>query len=260
MIFACDLDRTLIYSEKFCQGYTGQVQVVEFGKYNSYMTARALVLLRQIAGKMTFVPCTTRSVEQYRRIQLARYDVVNSFAVVSNGANILIDGIPNVAYREHIQQLILNNCLAGQDLLNEFHKLAGAWAKPMQEADGVFHYCIIDRAKAPLNELASFSDWARKQRWEVSMQGRKLYLIPQFVNKWSALRKIAALVEDHRIIAAGDSLLDLPLILGAEYAVSPAHGELFEQYGHREDVWNFTNTSGIMAGEEILNTVLMLNN
>ncbi|SFG14076.1 hypothetical protein SAMN05660649_00842 [Desulfotomaculum arcticum] len=260
MIFASDLDRTLIYSDKFTRNFSGQVVAVETGKYSSYMTKTAAALLKSIAGKAFFVPCTTRTIEQYLRIGFFQSEVVPKYAIVSNGANLLVDGAVDITYHNDVLQTLQRECLAGQDILTEFSRLeAGEWAQPMRNADGVFYYCLIDRSKTPLTELAAFSNWARDQKWVVSIQGRKLYLTPEVINKWVALRKVSELTGDDYVVACGDSLLDLPLIRGADLALSPAHGELFEQFGDAparlQGNWLFTAASGILAGEELLKTI-----
>jgi len=256
MIFASDLDRTMIYSARFLNDYSGRVKAVETGRYYSYMTELAAELLKRIAGKALFVPCTTRTVEQYRRVEFFQKELKPEYAIASNGANLLVNGVLDTAYRENILALLKSNCAAGRDILKEFNRLEGdGWVQPMRQADGVFHYCLIDRERAPVQELASFSVWANQQRWNVSIQGRKLYLVPQVINKWAALTRVMEITGDNKVVAAGDSLLDLPLMQGANYALSPAHGELYEQFGVTDSNWRFTETSGLPAGEEILKIV-----
>ncbi len=263
MIFASDLDRTLIYSEKFLEGTSCAVSLVERGKYRSYMTRPAVELLRQIAGEMTFVPCTTRTIEQYHRIQLFQTEIVPRYAVVSNGANLLIRGTPDISYRTKMSRMLATDCLAPEDMFVEFNKIASEeWAAPMRQADGVFYYCIIDRLKAPLGLVQAFAQWAERKGWAVSVQERKLYLVPQLVNKWTALKRVMELTGDNRVVAAGDSLLDLPLVKGAEYAISPSHGELYlqqKELNAGNAGWDFTKACGIAAGEELLRAVLNKN-
>ncbi|MEG6521999.1 HAD family hydrolase [Desulfotomaculum sp. 1211_IL3151] len=255
MIFASDLDRTIIYSDKFLRDFSGEVVAVEYGKYNSYMTKPASQLLKIINREITFVPCTTRTIEQYQRIQFFQREVTPKYAVVSNGANLLVDGNLDLDYQKSIAQALVNNCLASEDILKEFDKLnCGNWTQPMRHADGVFHYCIIERDKAPWQELNFFKKWAEDQRWEMSIQGRKLYLVPCVINKGAALRIISERIGEAAIFSAGDSLLDIPLIKEAQYRISPAHGELFEQCSSEKE-WKFTKASGILAGEEILQQV-----
>ncbi|WP_449240626.1 HAD family hydrolase [Desulfoscipio gibsoniae] len=232
MIFASDLDRTLIYSQAFVSDYPASVKAVETGDYYSYMTENAAELLKDLAGRLLFVPCTTRTVEQYRRIGFFQNELRCRYAVTSNGANLLVDGAPDAAYRSDMLKALAHNCAAGMDILQGFGRLSGAgWAGAMRHADEAFYYCIVERDNVPLDELAEFSDWAAKQNWHVSLQGRKLYLVPRAVNKWSALQRVLEMAGDDKVAAAGDSLLDLPLVQGADYAISPAHGELYEQYG-----------------------------
>lgn len=257
MIFASDLDQTLIYSERFLTEFPGEVVAVEIGKYSSYMTKRASELLKIISSKITFIPCTTRTIEQYNRIQYFRDSIRPNYAVVSNGANILLSGVVDLGYQERLFYQLLNECLASKDVLAEFSKLASKeWAQPMHEADKTFHYCIIDRQKIPLEELKSFGNWVEKQQWTMSIQGRKLYLIPKIVNKGNALRRIMELAGKSEVFSAGDSLLDLPLLWEGKHSISPAHGEIFEQYC--DAGWIFTKSSGILAGEEILSEIFHL--
>ncbi|AGL00496.1 hypothetical protein [Desulfoscipio gibsoniae] len=277
MIFASDLDRTLIYSEKFLSDYPAPVKAVETGTYLSYMTVDAAGMLKVLADKLLLVPCTTRTVEQYRRIGFLQNELPCRCAVTSNGAHLLVDGSLDVTYRTGILQALANDCGAGPDILKGFSRLsADQWAGPMRHADEAFYYCIVERDQVPMQELAEFSSWAGKQNWYVSLQGRKLYLVPRVVNKWTALQRVAEMAGEDQVVAAGDSLLDLPLVLGADYAISPAHGELYEQYGgsqysayanqhpyphhrtYQQLHWVFTKSSGIAAGEEIIRTVLQL--
>ena len=257
MIFASDLDRTLIYSEKFLESFLGQVKAAETGQYHSYMTETAAELLKYIAGKLLFVPCTTRTIEQYLRIDFFQTALKPDYAITSNGANLIIGGVVDKGYKETMNRLLMHHCAAGYDILKEFNRLGSdVWAQPLRNADEVFYYCIIEREKIPLKELDSFCNWARGQNWEVSLQGRKLYLVPKVINKWTALKRITEMTGDHRVVAAGDSLLDLPLLQGADYAFIPAHGELYEQLECLLDNWLFTESSGLLAGEEILQAVI----
>ena len=71
MLFATDLDRTIIYSNKFVENYQ-TVSCVEHldGREISYMSHRALELLAQAKTRcdIHLVPITTRSLAQFSRI------------------------------------------------------------------------------------------------------------------------------------------------------------------------------------------------
>ena len=69
-VFHADLDNTLIYSVRHDVGEekTG-VEVYE-GREVSFMTNRSSSLLKRVKEHLLFVPTTTRTEEQYRRIDL----------------------------------------------------------------------------------------------------------------------------------------------------------------------------------------------
>lgn len=287
MLFASDLDRTLIYSEQFVEKDQVAVKAVEHGSYTSYMTIRAIQMVQQVARQILFVPCTTRTVAQYQRIQFFQNEVTFKYAVVSNGGNLLVDGEIDHGYRQNLVKEVQQNCLSADDLINEFKKITdNSWLKQIKKADNLFFYSIIERKKIPFDELQYFKNWATEQNWKVSVQGRKLYLVPRVVNKWAAIKEVLNRVGERAVFAAGDSVLDLPMLDGASHALCPQHGELYDHYrqtGHNtlradssrtnENYYHgnlnfpiqqdktkmtlcFTKTPGITAAEEILAAVI----
>jgi hypothetical protein len=61
-----------------------------------------------------------------------------------------------------------------------------------------------------------------------------------------------------RVVAAGDSSLDLDMLKVADLALAPAHGELYSLYLQRTpglEKIKFTQKNGIEAAEEILKVV-----
>src|SRR5581483_2084983 len=87
--------------------------------------------------------------------------------------------------------------------------------------------------------------------WRTSLQGRKLYWVPERLTKSAAVAEVAKRSGCERVLAAGDSLLDVDLLLAAERGIHPRHGELHEQGWSAPNVVS-TEASGIAAGEEIV--------
>ena len=76
MLYFSDLDRTLIYSKKFLKEDLKEVPIEKYeGEYISFMTEKSINLLREINEKNIFIPCTTRSIEQYERIDFKKYNI-----------------------------------------------------------------------------------------------------------------------------------------------------------------------------------------
>ncbi|HUS90181.1 MAG TPA: HAD hydrolase family protein [Desulfosporosinus sp.] len=264
MLFASDLDQTLIYSHKtfISKEIDEQIRPVERldDRFISFMTQNALSALKEIAQRVLFVPVTTRTKLQYQRINFLDYDITHQYAVTSNGGTIFSEGVEDKDW----SQLVLegrDSCLAARDLIDKFNKISHpSWVikDSGKLADNLFYYCLIEREKSPVTELAAFKIWASENNWELSVQGRKLYLVPQNVNKKTAIQYIKEKEGVSRVVAAGDSLLDLDMLKAADLALAPAHGELYSLYlqgisGLEKII--FTQKSGIEAAEEILESV-----
>ncbi|MCG8481779.1 MAG: HAD hydrolase family protein [Clostridia bacterium] len=261
MLFASDLDRTLIYSSGFIQDIKDKesIQLIETKEDQpiSYMTRQAVDLLKEISKCLLFIPTTTRTITQYKRIKIFQQEIKSKYAIVSNGGNILYNGNVDEDWKKRIKSLFLNESYQLSDVLNQFNEIKGNWVLRSHTADDMFGYLIVDEEKIPHNELKGFKDWAHNINWKISLQGRKLYLIPEYICKGKAVEYIAERENKSTILAAGDSLLDLPMLEKAHYAITPVHGELYKNV----DIQTIKHISvaaneGILAAEEILKEIL----
>ncbi|MGX2958324.1 HAD family hydrolase [Peribacillus sp. JNUCC 23] len=264
MIFASDLDQTLIYSIRSMRLSEDRsapaMRVVEKRgeREISYMTLAAIELLKEVAHKMMFLPVTTRTVEQFQYITLFQEEIVPPFAVTSNGGNILVKGKVDEEWQRQIKMKLENEALSGEKILEHFGEIANdEWVHSQHTADELFHYCLIERDLVPLDELMQFKEVIDQQGWKMSLQGRKLYFVPKAVNKWDAVAYIKEKSNRQFVAAAGDSLLDLPMLEVADYAISPIHGELSEMENSAvKRTIHRTGQKGILAAEDILNQVM----
>jgi len=263
MIFASDLDQTLIYSERFLTDPTLPVRLIEQldGKPISYMTERALLLLQEIHKHMLFIPVTTRTIEQYRRITVFQNELQPAYAVTSNGGNIIRNGAVDESWNKKIRQRIEDECMSITDILARFEDLKdSSWILNEKSAEDLFHYFIIDRQNMPTSEWDGFVQWMERANWTVSIQGRKLYFVPRVVNKRDAVLYVKDIEKSTEIFASGDSLLDLPLVSCTNNSLIPSHGEIYHlaQASEEDAAFQFTEQTGIRASEEILGWVIEL--
>lgn len=265
MLFASDLDQTLIYSPRSFRLIPGEpmpasssIEIYD-GRDISFMADSAVAKLRKIASQSIFVPVTTRTIDQYQRISLFCENMIPAYGVTSNGGNIIVDGAVDPTWREQVAMNMAQICLCPEDMLASFNEVHHeSWAGPVKMADGLFYYCLVERDKVPLTEIESFALWAKQQQWNISLQGRKLYIVPQVVNKWAAVAYIKDILQEKLVVAAGDSLLDLCMLEQADFAIAPAHGELWDLYSQGQlPVQNikFTKRAGILASNDILDYV-----
>ncbi|AET66923.1 putative HAD superfamily hydrolase [Desulfosporosinus orientis DSM 765] len=268
LIFASDLDQTLIYSYRsFIKNHPvgDSISPIEWyeDRYISYITQESIRKLQKLSGELLFVPVTTRTKLQYERVDFLNHGIAFDYAITSNGGKIFYRGSEDQEWRQTVWEA-RRHCLEAEDLIAKFEELRHpSWVHPDsgKMADDLFYYCIIERERIPLAELAAFKLWAKDNNWELSIQGRKLYLVPQNVSKKAAVQYIKAKEGMDYVAAAGDSLLDLDMLKDADFPVAPAHGELYSlnlQNAAGLERIRFTQKNGIRAGEEILDYVTSL--
>jgi hydroxymethylpyrimidine pyrophosphatase-like HAD family hydrolase len=253
-VFACDLDRTLIYSRRARHLGPDNVPTtcveIHDGKQASFMTSAAARALAELAATGLFVPVTTRTTEQYRRVLLPGR--TPRFAVTTNGGVLLVDGRPDPTWTQQVTRVLSETVP-----VREIWEHAGFVCRPeftdkLRNASGMFCYAVVHPSRLPSGFLADVSGWAAERGWRTSLQGRKLYWVPECLTKAAAVAEVAARGDCDRVLAAGDSLLDVDLLLGADLGVHPRHGELYEQ-GWCAPRVTVTAASGIVAGEQIVN-------
>ncbi|MCM1132846.1 MAG: HAD hydrolase family protein [Ruminococcus flavefaciens] len=213
ILFACDLDNTLVYSYKKKQD--GYICVeINKGREQGFMTAHTFADFKRMAEKAVFVPVTTRSVEQYRRIVFPN-GYVPEYALVSNGATLIrngeIDGSWNLICR--------SDGLRGrlEEVYNRYCSDRRFINCRIVDESYVFVYCANDiDAESTAKELAD------SVNLDVELSGRKIYFFPENLNKGNAVKKLNGIIGCERIISAGDSSMDVSMLNIADRAVIPS--------------------------------------
>jgi hypothetical protein len=252
-LYATDLDRTLVYSERAAgRPVDGLVPVEEYqGRTISWISPAQRDLLAAVAGLALVVPVTTRTQAQYRRITL--WDAPPEWAVVANGGTILHRGEPDAGWSALVRAQLDEHCHELGAVAEVVATRIGPWLDHVRTADDLFVYTLVDRDALPAGAVAGLAAALDPAGWVVSVQGRKLYAVPRPLLKSAAVTEVRARTGAGRVFAAGDSLLDRDLLAAADRSLRPAHGELHDIGAPADHV---TATSGIDAGEELLRTVL----
>lgn len=259
-LFATDLDRTMIFSRN---GFGGAEAVakecVEYyeGEPLSYMTTTAVTALRELAAIAPVIPTTTRTIEQFQRITLP--GAPWRYAITSNGGNILVDGIPDPAWRvaidDHVTASGATLAYVGAELRS---RVDDSWVAKYREADELFCYLVVRPDEVPDGFLAEWDAWCRANGWSASQQGRKIYTMPDAVCKSLAVAEVrkrliesGELASGATVFTAGDGALDAEMLKAADAAIRPRHGEL-EELNFTAPNLTVTAATGILAGVEIL--------
>ncbi|MFC5653151.1 hydrolase [Paenibacillus solisilvae] len=262
MIYASDLDQTLIYSTRSMgvpadsPGLIAAEQAE--GKTLSYISQEALSLLSRLQTDAIFVPVTTRTIKQYERIHLFQGAIRPAYAIMSNGGNIMVNGIVDELWNRGIRRKVQQGAASAQEARAIFDPIMNEeWVVGERFCDELFFAFVIQRDRMPLEAVLEKAEIARALGWEVSIQGRKIYLVPAAVNKREAIEHIRSMHPGLPLIASGDSILDRCLLDAADYAIAPRHGELYNEQQRNPSctAYRFTKHSGVFAADEILGYV-----
>jgi len=256
-----DLDRTLIYSRAAAEalGDPGEAQAttcVEIydGTPQSFVSDRALPSLEALAQSGRLVPTTTRTVEQFLRVRLP--GPRPRYAICANGGHLLVDGVVDEGHHAGVVRRLASSSAPLPEVLDEITRLtAEASAQPpfverVRVASDLFCYLIVDRPRLPRGWLEQLEGEAARRSWGVSLQGRKLYVVPTSLTKSAAAAEVLRRTGSTWAVAAGDSVLDADLLEWAGAGIRPGHGELADSGWQRPHV-EVTPSTGVRAGEQI---------
>lgn len=209
IIFA-DLDGTLIFSA--AKRLPGDI-VCEYkdGAEISCITQKQSEKLPEL----DIIPVTTRSIEQYRRINIPGFQ--QEYALTDNGGTLLINGIPDPQWTE-------DSLAAAAECSSQLEECRRIMERDIHRnfeirlVDGMFLFTKSAQPEISLTNLKEAAgDSIRCYR-----TGQKLYALPAKLCKGAAAKRLAERIpHDGRIICAGDSLMDVPLLNIADIAVFP---------------------------------------
>ena len=216
MIFATDLDNTMIFSHRLIGGAESEVHCVEFhqGRPITYMTNTAIEKLKLLQQRLSIIPATTRSITQFNRVE---FWSTMPYAIVDNGGSILHYGKPIPQWKEYMQKVLVSYDL--QSVFNLFCHLPNLVSGP-KIVDDTFVF-------ARSNEIETCKKILFKKLntkiWQISFQGTKIYAIPKEITKGIALRYLceSILPCSLPVIATGDSNLDISMLEYATYGIIP---------------------------------------
>ncbi|PRY17408.1 HAD family hydrolase [Kineococcus rhizosphaerae] len=265
LLAASDLDQTLVFSSRSAQADpAGLVPVEEYRDATiSWVTPGAWSVLADLVASGGFVPVTTRTPEQYARIRWPQEPP--RYAVCANGGVVLVDGVPDADWDTAVRERLRASAPLA-DVVAVLTRLArellavvpGSQEPSVREVPGLFGYVVLREGQREALEGPRLGDLtARFDAWgyAVSLQGRKLYAVPRPLTKSAAVAEVVTRCGAEGFVAAGDSLLDVDLLLAAQSARRPRHGELLRT-GWQDPGVELTDAAGAAAGEEIARWLL----
>lgn len=254
-LLASDLDRTLVHSAaRLAEGEDAPVVEVYKGRGITVAREATIAALAELAAAGAFVPVTTRSQEQVARITPIWAFAADGWLICSNGGTLLHHGEVDAEWAHEVDLI----CAESAPVAEARHFLETAfgtaddvpWIDALRAVDDHFLYAVLDLAAAPSRLAEHASEVLAPLNWHAILHGRKLYALPENVCKGQAARHLRERLGVEWMMAAGDSLLDVELLLEADEAWVPVDAELVDQdrvpHGAR-----VTTGGHVAAGQEI---------
>ena len=217
ILFASDLDNTLLFSHKHAQAGDVCVEYLD-GKAQGFFSPNVIRGLAQINRTMRFVPVTSRSIAQFLRIQFPP-GCVPKYALVANGGLLLRNRAVDPAWQA--RSLALVEPWRGE--LAKAGELLAHVPLPLRArmVDDLYLFAACD---SPAEAAQALAHVQGRTRLTAELSGRKLYFFPPGLSKGDALVRLRERFVPARVLCAGDSGIDVPMLEQADVAIVPRRG------------------------------------
>ncbi|MDQ8044968.1 MAG: hypothetical protein AAGC46_03465 [Solirubrobacteraceae bacterium] len=259
-VLASDLDRTLVHSAaRLAPGEDAPVVEIYKGRGITVTRQATIDALAELAADGAFVPVTTRSREQMARITPVWEAALQGYAICANGATLLHRGELDTEWNAEVDRICSESSPLEETTMLIEQELGSpgsvGWITDLRGVDGHFLYLTLDLSLTPdgLEEMANAV--IAHLGWDAVLHGRKLYCLPHGVCKGMAAAHLRERLQIEQLMAAGDSVLDIELLLEAEHRWCPVDAELVEMDRVPEGT-RLTDHGHVGAGEQIATDAL----
>ena len=242
IIFNTDLDNTIIFSYKHDIGENKICAEIYCDREVSFITRKTAKLLKKVNESTMFVPTTTRTLEQYNRIDLGLG--TPQYALVCNGGVLLIDGQEDMQWYNESRELV-SSCdseLKKAEVLLENDENRSLDVRNIREL------FIFTKSEKPLVTACMLEKELDTEKVDVYTNGVKVYVLPKRLTKGEAVMRLRKRLGAEAVIAAGDSEFDISMLNAADLAIMPR--ELSEMY-------SFGDNTAVHRGEEVFSEFVL---
>ncbi|WP_321386833.1 hypothetical protein [uncultured Enterococcus sp.] len=217
-----DLDGTILFSKRTLPETLSEENCFKAESYGNggygLMENDLLVFFEEWQKDNYLIPITTRSTEQFERLNEVWKRLPVPFALTSNGGNLYRDGVLDEGWNKEVR-IELTEELAHREAILAILKviLPEESVRKIKDIDGLY-YCVLvtERGWAPefiqeVNAAVAVYDWIGY------FQHKKLYFLPKNLSKEQAMKRLTAQLNiDGPIKGLGDTEMDLELLLQSD--------------------------------------------
>ena len=215
LVFNTDLDNTIIFSYKHNIGEDKKNVELYEAREISFITRETERLLNEVNEKVLIVPTTTRTVEQYKRIDLGIG--VPKYALTCNGGVLLRDGIRDEEWYKESLDLV-------KDCEEELRKAVDFLEKDENrtlDVRFIENLFVYTKSSEPEKTIEFLRENLDKKLVDVFNNGVKVYVVPKKLSKGMAINRFKKKIGEVKCIAAGDSEFDIFMLNEADISIAP---------------------------------------
>jgi len=214
-ILCTDLDNTIIYSYKHDIGNEKMNVEIYKEREISFISNHTYELLKKVNEEFLIIPTSTRTIEQYERIDLK----IGTFkyALVCNGSVLLVDGKKDKDWYEESLRLAKPSNLEVKKAL-EYLENDKRRTFELRHIEDLFVFTKCYKSETVVNELREYLD---KSLVNVFNNKEKVYVLPTSLSKGKAIERLRKYLKAEFIIAAGDSEFDISMVEAADVGLVP---------------------------------------
>ena len=260
MIYFSDLDRTIICSNKLLKENEEAI-CIEYvdNKETSYISNEIIENVKLLNSTKLFIPATTRSLEQFKRIQFNKFGINFKYSITSNGAHILKDGEILDSWKEEVK--LLKSMATEMDILvdeynNKFSELINPRIQKFKVVEDNFFYLVLNKDnKSDITFLNDFIKYIESNGWQYYKNCSKVYFLPKGITKENAIEfLIRTEFNNEKFNALGDSCMDAGMLSIANKAYIPKHGDISSSFKHSN--LYVSEATGLEGIKEILDYII----
>jgi len=215
IIFNTDLDNTMIFSYKHDIGEDKICTEIYQGREISFFTRKTAELLKKLNNTVLLVPTTTRTIEQYNRIDLGIG--IPKIALVCNGGVMLENGVENDDWYKESLELTRN----AREQLYYSERLLEEDKSRSFEIRNIRDLFVFTKCDLPEESVQALKSKLDTDIVDVFNNGVKVYVVPKMLSKGKAIDRLRKMLSPEVVIAAGDSEFDITMLNSCDIPIAP---------------------------------------
>ena len=181
----------------------------------SYITEKTYALLKELKKDMMIVPTSTRTIEQYQRINLKVGEF--PYALVCNGGILLTDGKMDEEWYGESLEMISESV----PVLQKARELLEANPRRTFELRFIENLFLFTKCNEPEMVVKELKEQLPGSLVDIFHNEAKVYVVPMNLSKGIAVERFRKYINADMVIAAGDSEFDISMLEAADIGIAP---------------------------------------